>query len=211
MRVDGWIHYQLADLVSKLVVAVFEVGIEFLISCELDQEHYLRSCGIVEGLRNDFFRILRGYMEGRYLSHEANNLAVELDIGVKYLAVEHGIGIGYLEVELGIGIGYLEIELGIGIGYLEIKLDIGIGYLEIEFGIWIGYLEIKLGIGIGYLEIELEIELGIGIGYLERELGIEDERKLGADFVGLGMDFVDGKHLGYLLDWCLDKLRSKNG
>ena len=56
---------QLADSVFKLVVTVFEVGKEFLISCELDQEHYLQSCGILEALQNTFFRSLKGYMEGR--------------------------------------------------------------------------------------------------------------------------------------------------
>ncbi|KAF3653314.1 putative gibberellin-regulated protein 6-like [Capsicum annuum] len=40
----------LAYSVFKLAVAVFEVGIEFLISRELDQEHYLQSCGIEEVL-----------------------------------------------------------------------------------------------------------------------------------------------------------------
>ena len=45
---------QLVDSVFKLVVALFEVGKEFLVSCELDQEHYLQSCGILEALQNTF-------------------------------------------------------------------------------------------------------------------------------------------------------------
>ncbi|PHU05366.1 Homeobox protein knotted-1-like 3 [Capsicum chinense] len=53
----------LADSVFKLVVAVFKVGIEFLIFCELDQEHHLQSCGFEEGLQNTVFRSLKGYME----------------------------------------------------------------------------------------------------------------------------------------------------
>ncbi|KAF3675295.1 hypothetical protein FXO37_05949 [Capsicum annuum] len=55
--------YPLADSVFKLVVAVFEVGKEFLVSCEFDHECYLQSCGILEALQNTFFRILKGYME----------------------------------------------------------------------------------------------------------------------------------------------------
>ncbi|PHU22927.1 hypothetical protein BC332_08034 [Capsicum chinense] len=57
------IAVKLADSVFKLVVIVFEVGIEFLISYELDQEHYLQCCGIKEGLQNTFFRSLKGYTE----------------------------------------------------------------------------------------------------------------------------------------------------
>ncbi|PHU13352.1 hypothetical protein BC332_14557 [Capsicum chinense] len=45
---------KLVDSVFKLVVALFEVGKEFLVSCELDQEHYLQSCGILEALQNTF-------------------------------------------------------------------------------------------------------------------------------------------------------------
>ncbi|PHT61275.1 hypothetical protein T459_34877 [Capsicum annuum] len=54
-----------ADSIFKLVIAIFKVGKEFLISCELNQEHCLQSCGILEALQNSFFRRLKGYMEGR--------------------------------------------------------------------------------------------------------------------------------------------------
>ncbi|PHT44368.1 hypothetical protein CQW23_13526 [Capsicum baccatum] len=63
--VDGSGTKDLVDSVFKLVVALFKVGKEFLISCELDQEHYLQSCGILESLQNTFFRSLKGYMEGK--------------------------------------------------------------------------------------------------------------------------------------------------
>ncbi|KAF3616214.1 hypothetical protein FXO38_34685 [Capsicum annuum] len=43
---------QLVDSIFKLVVTVFGVGKEFFVSCELDQEHYLQSCGILEALQN---------------------------------------------------------------------------------------------------------------------------------------------------------------
>ncbi|PHT72235.1 hypothetical protein T459_23020 [Capsicum annuum] len=51
------------EALFKLVVAVFEVGKEFLISCELDQEYCLQSCGILGALQNTFFRSLKRYME----------------------------------------------------------------------------------------------------------------------------------------------------
>ncbi|PHU25799.1 hypothetical protein BC332_04131 [Capsicum chinense] len=40
--------------VFKLVVTVFGVGKEFFVSCELDQEYYLQSCGILESFQNTF-------------------------------------------------------------------------------------------------------------------------------------------------------------
>jgi len=36
----------------------------------------------------------------------------------------------------------------------------------------------------------------LGINFIDLE----------TDSVGLGMDFVDGKHLGYFLDWCFGQV-----
>ncbi|PHT36392.1 hypothetical protein CQW23_24092 [Capsicum baccatum] len=77
---------------------------------------------------------------------------------------------------------FVNLEMNFGDSKVDF-VDLGASFVDLETGF------VGLTMGLGNLEMNI-MDLETDFVVLEM------------DFVGLGMDFVDGKHLGYFLNWC---------